>query len=91
MVSSHDASAAITSIYQGVNHYAFSKSIYTWRHWRFYYYWTLKHPYRHLLSGSWWGTILVLGPLAIAAWGVFALHASRRIATGDREINRGST
>ena len=91
MVSTHDASAAITAIYHGVNHYAFSNSIYTWRHWRIYDYWTLKHPYRHLLNGSWWGTILVLGPLAIAAWGMFGLHASRRIAACDREAKRSST
>jgi hypothetical protein len=91
MVPTHDASAAITAIYHGVNHYAFSNSIYTWRHWRIYDYWTLKHPYRHLLNGSWWGTILVLGPLAIAAWGMFGLHASRRIAACDREAKRSST
>lgn len=80
MVSTHDASGTISAIYHGVNRYAFADPIYSWRLWSSNYFWTAKHPYRDLLGGSWWGTILILGPLGIAAWGAFAVRASRRNA-----------
>jgi hypothetical protein len=86
MVSSHDSEATISLIYRGVNHYAFAHPIYTWRHWRIWLYWTAKHPYRELLSGSWWGTILFLGPIGIAAWGAIAVRASRLTAP-RREVS----
>jgi hypothetical protein len=91
MVTSHDGSVAISSITHGVNHYAFAEPIYTWRHWKTYLYWTVRHPYRDLLSGSWWGTILVLGPLGIAAWGACAVRATRRDAPRDRGVDVSPT
>jgi hypothetical protein len=78
MVTSHDGSAAIASINHGVNRYAFSNSIFSWRHWKTSLYWKVRDPYRDILSGSWWGTILLLGPLGIAAWGTFAALSTRR-------------
>jgi len=86
MVSGHDAIVTITLINHEVNHYAFAKSIYTWRHWRTWLYWTAKHPYKDILGGTWWGTILILGPLGIAAWGAFAFRASRRFAPQPHEV-----
>jgi hypothetical protein len=76
-VSTHDAGITISLINQGVNRYAFSIPIYAWHHWYLHPYWTVKHPYLDLLSGKWWGTILVLGPLGIAAWGAFSVGATR--------------
>ncbi len=87
MVSTHDVGATVSSIYHGVNRYAFADSIYSWRHWSTDFYWTVMHPYRDLLGGSWWGTILLLGPLGIAAWGAFAVRASRRIALRRRDAS----
>jgi hypothetical protein len=91
MVSTHGVSVTIASIYHGVNRYAFTRPIYTWSHWRNNFYWAAKRPYRDLLGGSWWGTILLLGPLGIAAWGTFALRASRRTARPQRELDNTST
>jgi hypothetical protein len=85
MVSTHDASVMISAIFHGVNRYAFADTIYSWRHWSTNYFWTVKHPYRNLLGGSWWGTILLLGPLGIAAWGAFASRSSRRNGPRHRD------
>jgi hypothetical protein len=76
-VATHDASALVSSITHGVNRYAFANPIFSWRRWSQYYFWTVRHPYRDILGGSWWGTILILGPLGIAIWGAFAVRASR--------------
>jgi hypothetical protein len=91
MVSTHDAGAAVSSITNGMNRYAFADPIYAWHRWSIFYYWTARHPYRDLLSGSWWGTILVLGPLGIATWGAFAVRASRRIAPLLGDAGRSPT
>jgi hypothetical protein len=87
MVSTHDVSATIAAIYHGVNDYAFARPIYSWRLWSTNYFWTAKHPYRDILGGSWWGTILVLGPLGIAAWGAFAIRASWRSTPRPRDVD----
>jgi hypothetical protein len=87
MVSTHDAVAAITSITNGVNRYAFAAPMYSWFHWTIVPFWTAKHPYRDLLSGSWWGTILVFGPLGIAAWGALAIRFSRRKAPSPGDVS----
>jgi hypothetical protein len=84
MVSTHDVSAIVSSIYQGVNRYAFARPIYSWRRWRAIYFWTAQHPYRDIVGGSWWGTILLLGPLGIAAWSVFAMRLFRRGAPNEK-------
>jgi hypothetical protein len=91
MASTHGASITISSIYHGVNRYAFAHPIYTWSHWKTTLYWAAKRPYRDLLNGSWWGTILLLGPLGIAAWGASALRASRRTARPQRELSDAPT
>jgi hypothetical protein len=80
MVSTHDASATVSAIYHGVNRYAFAAPIYSWRLWSTNYFWTAKQPLRDLVGGSWWGTILVLGPLGIAVWSAFAVRTCRRSA-----------
>ena len=84
-VQTHNPSAIISSIYHGVNRYAFANPMYTWRRWSKIYFWTSANPYRNVLSGSWWGTILVLGPLDIVAWSAFAFRASRRNQTLRRQ------
>lgn len=78
----------IHSIYVGVNHYAFVLPIYSWRHWSTAYYWTAKTPYRDVLYGNWWSSILVLGPLYIALWGYFTLRSDR---TSKAQLNRPET
>jgi hypothetical protein len=85
VVSRHDAVAAISSINHGVNRYAFVTPMYSWSRWAIVPYWTVKHPYRNLLSGSWWGTVLIYVPIGIAAWGAFALRFSRRNAPMSRD------
>ena len=87
MVSGHDSGITISSIYHGVNRYAFARPIYTWSHWRNTLYWAAKHPSQELLGGSWWGTILILGPLGVAAWGASAFRASRRTARLQPELS----
>jgi hypothetical protein len=77
VVSIHDPTALVSSVTHGVNRYAFADPIFSWHRWSKIYFWTAKHPYRDILGGSWWGTILILGPLGIAIWGAFALRASR--------------
>ena len=89
MVSTHDPGATVTSIYHGVNRYAFADPIYSWRHWSTDYYWTVAHPYLDIMGGSWWGTILLFGPIGIIAWGVFAVRASRRNAVLERDAREG--
>lgn len=91
MVSTHDAVGAISSINHGVNRYAFVTPMYSWYHWTIVPYWTAKHPYRNLLSGSWWGTILILVPVGIAAWGTLALHLSRRNTRMSPEVTDAPT
>jgi hypothetical protein len=77
-VSTHDASTTVAAIREGVNRYAFIHPIYSWHHWWKNYFWATSHPYREILSGNWWDSILILGPLGIATWGAFAFRASRR-------------
>jgi hypothetical protein len=88
LVSTHDARPTIASITRGVNHYAFAHPIFSWHLWSKYYFWTTQHPYRDVLGGNWWGTILVLGPLGIALWSVFALHTDRH--NPRAHVNRDS-
>jgi hypothetical protein len=90
-VSTHDPGTTISLIYHGVNRYAFARPIYTWRHWRIKLFWSVKHPYRYLDGGSWWGSILLLGPLGIAVWGAFADRASRRISNRRRALDDART
>jgi hypothetical protein len=84
VVSIDDPNALVTSIYRGVNRYSFAHPIYSWRHWATFYFWMVNHPLRDILGGSWWGTFLILGPLSIGVWGIFAVRASRRNAPGRR-------
>jgi hypothetical protein len=86
MVSGHDIGITISSIYHGVNRYAFAHPIFSWRRWSVFYFWTARHPYRDILGGSWWGTILILGPLGITIWGAFAVRASRRVTSRPQEF-----
>jgi hypothetical protein len=90
MVSGHDINVTIAAIYHGVNRYAFAHPIYTWSHWRNTLYWAAKRPSRELLGGSWWGTILLLGPIGIATWGALAFRASRPNAPRRRGVGDGS-
>ncbi len=80
MVSTHMERATISAIYHGINRYAFAHPIYSWRHWKLHYFWATTPPYPSLVSGSWWGTIIILGPLGIAVWSAFALRATSRSA-----------
>ena len=70
----------------GIRRYGFIHPIFNPIHWTHALYFTTKHPWRYLGSGTWWGSILILGPLLIALWGVLSF---RHFSDGDALINHG--
>jgi hypothetical protein len=65
--------------------YAFLHQIFNSNDWTRGINFTTPRPWNALASGAWWGTILILGPLLIAAWGVFAC---RHFSDGDAIVRR---
>jgi len=90
-VLTKNTTGLISAIYHGVNRYAFNNPIYSWHRWSTIFFWKVHHPYRDISGGSWWGTILVLGPLGIAVWGAFAVRASRRNTPRRRDDDNALT
>jgi hypothetical protein len=79
-----DPTALITAINGGVNRYALTKNLFTYDTWSTTYYWAARPPYSSVQSGSWWGTILWIGPLAMAAWGIHAYRSQRTLDLPER-------
>jgi hypothetical protein len=65
--------------------YAFLHQIFNSNDWTQGINFTTRSPWNELMSGTWWGTILVLGPLLIVLWGLFA---SRHFAESDALVKR---
>jgi hypothetical protein len=79
------ASAMFATVDAGMRKYAFSHQIFFTSYWSKSFYFTTKSPWNALDSGSWWGSILVVGPLLIAIWGVFAC---RHFSQSDAILKR---
>jgi hypothetical protein len=58
----------------GLTHYAFLRTIYTWTNWQSTLFWTVSTPYKYVLGGAWWGSIIVVGPVLILLWSYLALR-----------------
>jgi hypothetical protein len=69
----------------GARKYAFLHPIFNANYWSNALFFTVRSPWNDLVSGTWWGSILVLGPLLIVAWGVFAC---RHFSSSDAVIKR---
>jgi len=67
----------------GAGKYAFAKSIFNAKVWKSTYFFTMRDPWRDLVSDTWWGSILILGPLPIFLWGIAAV---RYFSNGDAVI-----
>ena len=69
----------------GVRKYAFVHPIFNTYYWSESFFFTTRSPWSALASGTWWGSILILGPLLIVLWGVFAC---RHFSSSDSMIKR---
>jgi hypothetical protein len=78
----HVKRALVGAVQKGLTHYAFLRSIYSWSTWQ-QVLWTVTTPYKDVQGGTWWGTIIVIGPILILLWSYFALRG--RAVTGARE------
>jgi hypothetical protein len=83
--SNSNLSATYVTLDAGVRKYAFLHPIFNTRYWSDVFYFTTRSPWNDLGSGAWWGSILVLGPLLIVAWGV---AACRYFSSNDALIRR---
>jgi hypothetical protein len=68
-----------------VGQYAFLHPIFNSGYWSNKFDFTTHSPWSDLASGAWWGSILILGPLLIVAWGVVAC---RDFSSSDALIKR---
>jgi hypothetical protein len=80
LYTTHGPGALYATLDARVGQYAFLHPIFDARHWSRFFDFTTKSPWNALMSGAWWGSILVLGPLLIALWGVLA---SRHFSDSD--------
>jgi uncharacterized membrane protein len=81
--------ANFTSIYAtldaGARRYAFARPIFNSNYWSEAYYFSVRFPWRYLESGTWWGSVIIVGPLLIVLWGVFAC---RNFSSSDALVTR---
>jgi hypothetical protein len=77
--------AMYASIDAGIQKYGFVHPIFEASNWSHALYFTTQSPWLALASGTWWGSILVLGPLFIVTWGVFAC---RNFSSSDALVKR---
>jgi hypothetical protein len=84
--TNHNLRAMYAILNAGVHKYGFVHQIFNASYWSSSLYFTTRTPWSYLVSGTWWGSMLVLGPLLIVAWGVFACrHFSSADATTMRD------
>jgi hypothetical protein len=69
--SDHNLRTMYATIDAGVGKYGFLHPIFNARYWSHALYFTTQSPSTDLVPGTWWGSILVLGPLLIVVWGLF--------------------
>ena len=73
----HVQNALIGIVQSGIKHYAFLRTIYSWSTWHGNLFWTVSAPYKDVLGGAWWGSVIVVGPALILLWSYFALRGLR--------------
>ena len=82
----NNLAAMFATLDAGVRKYGFIRPIFNTSYWSNAYYFTTRTPWNYLVSGTWWGSILVLGPLLIVVWGVVVCrHFSRLDAVVKRD------
>jgi hypothetical protein len=64
--------AMYIALQAGVRKYGFVHPIFNTSYWLDVHYFTIRSPWNALVSGAWWGSILILGPLLMVLWGVLA-------------------
>jgi len=79
----HVKKALIGVVQSGFTHYAFLRSIYSWWTWHRVLFWTHRMPYKDVLGGAWWGSIIVLGPILILYWSYVALSGQTVPQSGE--------
>ncbi len=76
----------------GVRKYGFLHPIFNTSYWQNVHYFTIRSPWNAFISGTWWGSILILGPLLMTLWGVLACrHFSDSEAIIKRDDARQSS
>ena len=81
----HNLGAMYAALNAGVDKYAFVRPIFNATYWSSAFYFTSHTPWNALASGAWWGSVLIVGPLLIVAWG---LAARRRFSDVDAITRR---
>jgi hypothetical protein len=84
----HVKKALIGVVQSGLTHYAFLRSIYSWSTWHRILFWTTSAPYKAVLGGAWWGSIIVVGPILILLWSYFALRGHRVPGESSAHVER---
>jgi hypothetical protein len=86
LYTDHNPLAMYATLNMGVNKYAFVHQVFRSRFWAEAFYFKSRKPWNALASGTWWGSILVLGPVLFALWGWSAFrHFSGADAVEKRE------
>jgi hypothetical protein len=70
----HVKKALIAVVQRGFTHYSLLRPIYSWVTWHRYLFWSVTMPYKDLVGGAWWGSIIVIGPILIVLWTYLALR-----------------
>lgn len=80
-----NVNALYATLDSGARKYGFIHPIFNASYWSESFYFTSRSPWNALVPGTWWGSILVVGPLLIVAWGLFA---SRHFSSADALVKR---
>ena len=83
--TNHNLGAMYATIDAGANKYGLLHSIFQTSYWSKASFFTTRTPWNAVVSGSWWGSIVLLGPLLIVLWGV---HACRHFSSSDALVKR---
>ncbi len=83
--TNHHLAAMYATLQASIRNYGFVRPIFNVNYWSSAYFFTARAPWNYLASGTWWGSILFLGPLLIVLWGVFAC---RHFSSSDAVIKR---
>jgi hypothetical protein len=81
----HSLGPLFVTLDAGVAKYGFLHPIFNTKLWSKAFFFTTQSPWTALVSGSWWGSVLVVGPLLIVLWGVYAW---RHFAGSDATVKR---
>jgi hypothetical protein len=91
LYTNHRLSSMYALVDAGVQKYGFTKIVFSGRYWSSNFYFTTQSPWRDLVPGTWWGSVLILGPILILLWGVYAgQHFANSDATVKSEYDRQS-